>query len=177
MARRMKANTAPGFWSPGNPHTVEHDENSRCSVDPTCQPIEETPMTSLTDAVNALPSSTGDAWLSKKAVLAFVKDKVVVPNTGTYVVASGEVYEATKPAQAYYGLDVIDWEITVVRPKPTFFEAGKTYSTKSGVTFRVIAVEKDGNGRAVAIGVSKYSEGGYEEWTTRRHFEYWEEVK
>ncbi|MFF5973690.1 hypothetical protein ACFY7C_19395 [Streptomyces sp. NPDC012769] len=104
-------------------------------------------MTNLTDAVNALPASIYDGTLVVRArVLDLVKDTVAVPDTGTYVVADGVVYRAVNWGRGSVTGDVRDlwqWTVNTKKPKPTFFEVGKTYrlTGRPSKTFTVTHID------------------------------------
>lgn len=59
-------------------------------------------------------------------------------------------------------------------PVPDFFEAGKKYTYSNG-TFDCRYIEKDGDGKPVAIGVTEWGGAGAY-WDTRRAYGQWREA-
>ncbi|MFL9680679.1 hypothetical protein [Streptomyces sp. KL110A] len=140
-------------------------------------------MTSLTDAVNALPYRTGDTAL-KKAVLALVRDTVAVP--GTYVVADGVVHQAANrytKERLRPGGRLWKWTLEAEDPRPVFFEEGKRYRREYGpgkrqlFSVELVRVE---DGARFALGRCETDNYGAD-WVVRRQYHWddcgWEEVR
>ncbi|MER5966681.1 hypothetical protein [Streptomyces sp. NPDC002057] len=193
MTRRMQAN----LGRVNSYHREEHDEGDMCQCHPPCRPVERKPVTNLAEAVNAVPRITGHPYMDivrKAYVLDALKGTVAVPDTGTYVVADGVVHKADNWGKAPLRGGGTCWTVSVLPPKPTFFEEGKTYSRKvswsiraqmADVTERVIVkrVEKNGNGAPVAFvrvfAGAENADPTVDEWTTLRQYDWdnggWEE--
>jgi hypothetical protein len=167
--RRMQANNGRHVIEY---HRKEHDENAACSQWPACIPVEEKPVSKL-------------------------HPTVPVPAFGTHLVIDGVVQEARNRRRAGYSAEpgFESWIVDVPTPKPTFFEAGKTYrrhcdwsiwAQKNDVieTLKVTVIEKDGSGKPVAFG--RLTVADVDRWIVQHPYDYgktnalrqgqWEEV-
>lgn len=105
-----------------------------------------------------------------------VADTVAVPATGTFVVADGVVHAAVVS-----GASVTEWPryntwtVDVEKPKPTFFEEGKTYRWRD-YTFTPERIDSHSDGKRVAYGQQR-SPSGWTDWVTKGEytFESWTE--
>lgn len=101
---------------------------------------------------------------------------VAVPATGTFVVADGVVHAAVVS-----GASVTEWPryntwtVDVEKPKPTFFEEGKTYRWRD-YTFTPERIDSHSDGKRVAYGQQR-SPSGWTDWVTKGEytFESWTE--
>ncbi|MFB7107259.1 hypothetical protein [Streptomyces hydrogenans] len=180
----------PNDEAPRGAHTVEHDEKWDCDRNPSCDPVKEKPVTSLANAVKAIPvAGVGHNYRGHPIDAAdaydLVRDLVAVPDTGTWLVTDGAVHTAG----ASGGGTVVHTRYEPGRTIYTFtvrafFEEGKTYRreyTTSGKRQTFMAdrvVSEDG----VRFAFGRCETDGYGvDWVVRRQHHWdgagWEEVR
>ncbi|MFF2778851.1 hypothetical protein ACFVU3_28580 [Streptomyces sp. NPDC058052] len=141
-------------------------------------------MTDVEAAIHSLSTTNLGANVARGAVLNVVRGKVGVPDTGTYIVADGVVYEAAPwsvKERLRPGSRLWKWTLEAEEPPAPVLEEGKTCRSRNdhGASvsrrFAVETVRGEGEGR-IAFGFMSGGGAG-DRWTTRVEIGDWEEVR